>query len=101
LAHFGLRHSLQPGNFAGNGATHTFPAWTEPDAADAAIGSGVPGVLEIMLFNQLGLSAELLRAIDDKGYRQATPIQQQAIPLLCRCCNGCRIHLPVRVACVF
>jgi len=35
-----------------------------------------------MLFNQLGLSAELLRAIDEKGYRQATPIQQQAIPLI-------------------
>jgi len=35
-----------------------------------------------MLFDQLGLSAELLRAIDDKGYRQATPIQQQAIPLV-------------------
>jgi len=35
-----------------------------------------------MLFNQLGLSAELLRAIDDKGYAQATPIQQQAIPLI-------------------
>ena len=35
-----------------------------------------------MLFNQLGLSAELLRAIDEKGYRQATPIQQQAIPLV-------------------
>jgi ATP-dependent RNA helicase RhlE len=35
-----------------------------------------------MLFEQLGLSAELLRAIDDKGYRQATPIQQQAIPLV-------------------
>ncbi len=33
-----------------------------------------------MSFNQLGLSAELLRAIADKGYRQATPIQQQAIP---------------------
>ncbi|MEE9142274.1 MAG: DEAD/DEAH box helicase, partial [Gammaproteobacteria bacterium] len=33
-----------------------------------------------MLFDQLGLSAELLRAIDEKGYRQATPIQQQAIP---------------------
>jgi len=31
-------------------------------------------------FNQLGLSTELLRAIADKGYRQATPIQQQAIP---------------------
>ena len=35
-----------------------------------------------MLFNQLGLSAELLRAIDEKGYRQVTPIQQQAIPLI-------------------
>jgi len=35
-----------------------------------------------MLFNQLGLSAELLRAIDEKGYREATPIQQQAIPLV-------------------
>ena len=33
-----------------------------------------------MSFNQLGLSAELLRAIADKGYRQATPIQQKAIP---------------------
>ncbi|MCH8059300.1 MAG: DEAD/DEAH box helicase [Proteobacteria bacterium] len=33
-----------------------------------------------MLFNQLGLSADLLRAVDAKGYREATPIQQQAIP---------------------
>ena len=33
-----------------------------------------------MLFNQLGLSAELLRAVDKKGYKEATPIQQQAIP---------------------
>jgi ATP-dependent RNA helicase RhlE len=35
-----------------------------------------------MLFNQLGLSAELLRAVDEKGYETATPIQQQAIPLI-------------------
>jgi ATP-dependent RNA helicase RhlE len=35
-----------------------------------------------MLFDQLGLSAELLRAIDQQGYREATPIQQQAIPLI-------------------
>ncbi len=35
-----------------------------------------------MFFNQLGLSAELLRAIDEKGYREVTPIQQQAIPLV-------------------
>jgi ATP-dependent RNA helicase RhlE len=33
-----------------------------------------------MLFNQLGLSAELLRAVEEKGYLEATPIQQQAIP---------------------
>jgi len=35
-----------------------------------------------MLFNQLGLTAELLRAVDDKGYQEATPIQQQSIPLI-------------------
>jgi ATP-dependent RNA helicase RhlE len=35
-----------------------------------------------MLFKELGLSAELLRAIDKQGYRQATPIQQRAIPLI-------------------
>ena len=33
-----------------------------------------------MLFNQLGLSAELLRAVEERGYSEATPIQQQAIP---------------------
>lgn len=33
-----------------------------------------------MLFSELGLSAELLRAVEDQGYREATPIQQQAIP---------------------
>ena len=35
-----------------------------------------------MLFEELGLSAELLRAINKQGYRQATPIQQRAIPLI-------------------
>jgi len=35
-----------------------------------------------VLFNQLGLSAELLRAIEKQGYQAATPIQQQAIPLI-------------------
>jgi ATP-dependent RNA helicase RhlE len=33
-------------------------------------------------FNQFGLSAELLRAVDELGYGQATPVQQQAIPLI-------------------
>lgn len=35
-----------------------------------------------MEFSQLGLSAELLRAIEAQGYAEATPIQQQAIPLV-------------------
>jgi ATP-dependent RNA helicase RhlE len=33
-----------------------------------------------MLFNQLGLSAELLRAVEKQGYTEATPIQREAIP---------------------
>ena len=33
-----------------------------------------------MLFSELGLSAELLRATEKQGYQEATPIQQQAIP---------------------
>jgi ATP-dependent RNA helicase RhlE len=35
-----------------------------------------------VLFNQLGLTAELLRAVKEQGYEKATPIQQQAIPLV-------------------
>jgi len=35
-----------------------------------------------MLFKDLGLSAELLRAINEQGYDEATPIQQQAIPIV-------------------
>jgi ATP-dependent RNA helicase RhlE len=35
-----------------------------------------------MSFDQLGLSAELLRSVATQGYRQPTPIQQQAIPLV-------------------
>jgi ATP-dependent RNA helicase RhlE len=35
-----------------------------------------------MSFNSLGLSAELLRAIEEQGYTEPTPIQTQAIPLI-------------------
>jgi ATP-dependent RNA helicase RhlE len=35
-----------------------------------------------MSFESLGLMAELLRAVAEKGYTVATPIQQQAIPLI-------------------
>lgn len=35
-----------------------------------------------MSFKNLGLQKELLQAIDEKGYTEATPIQTQAIPLI-------------------
>ena len=35
-----------------------------------------------MLFKDLGLSAELLQAVEKQGYDEATPIQAQAIPLI-------------------
>ncbi|MDT8404776.1 DEAD/DEAH box helicase [Sulfuriflexus sp.] len=35
-----------------------------------------------MSFESLGLMAELLRAVSDKGYSVPSPIQQQAIPLI-------------------
>ncbi|TCV98060.1 ATP-dependent RNA helicase RhlE [Biostraticola tofi] len=33
-----------------------------------------------MSFDSLGLSAEILRALSEKGYTEPTPVQQQAIP---------------------
>ncbi|HHZ88539.1 MAG TPA: ATP-dependent RNA helicase RhlE [Chromatiaceae bacterium] len=35
-----------------------------------------------MSFDSLGLSAELLRAIDEQGYTEPTPVQLKAIPLI-------------------
>jgi ATP-dependent RNA helicase RhlE len=35
-----------------------------------------------MSFQSLGLQAEILRAVSEKGYTDPTPIQQQAIPLI-------------------
>ncbi len=35
-----------------------------------------------MSFESLGLRAELLRAVSEKGYSEPTPIQRQAIPLI-------------------
>jgi len=44
------------------------------------IAEGPPPALARPLFSDLGLSEEVLRAIDDMGYRHPTPIQEQAIP---------------------
>ena len=35
-----------------------------------------------MSFDSLGLSAELVRAVSDKGYSEPTPVQRQAIPVI-------------------
>ena len=35
-----------------------------------------------MTFNDLGLSPEVLRAIEDAGYQTPTPIQEEAIPFV-------------------
>ncbi|NIG62935.1 MAG: ATP-dependent RNA helicase RhlE [Serratia symbiotica] len=35
-----------------------------------------------MSFKNLGLSAEILRAVEEQGYREPTPIQLQAIPMV-------------------
>ncbi|MCI1676944.1 MAG: ATP-dependent RNA helicase RhlE [Ewingella americana] len=35
-----------------------------------------------MSFDTLGLSAEILRAVEEQGYREPTPIQRQAIPVV-------------------
>src|SRR5690606_27058943 len=40
------------------------------------------GVDKSMMFTELGLSAELLRAVSEQGYSQPTPIQAQAIPVV-------------------
>jgi len=35
-----------------------------------------------MSFKELGLSAELLRAVNEQGYSEPTPVQRQAIPII-------------------
>ena len=35
-----------------------------------------------MPFNELGLSAALVRAVTEKGYPEPTPVQRQAIPVI-------------------
>ena len=52
-----------------------------------------------MTFADLGLSDELLRAVDDSGYPEPTPIQRAAIPsVLSKRFDGfgCRPHVSRR-----
>ena len=43
-----------------------------------------PSVVSGQSFGDLGLSAPLLRALEEKGYQAPSPIQQQAIPVVLR-----------------
>jgi ATP-dependent RNA helicase RhlE len=79
LAHIDLRHSLRLAILRWRSYSRNL-AWIETFAASAAIVSGGFGANIPVLFNQLGLTAELLRAVDQQGYQEATPIQQRAIP---------------------
>jgi ATP-dependent RNA helicase RhlE len=44
--------------------------------------AGRSGVLHYLSFSDLGLSAELLRAVEEQGYQEATPVQLRAIPAI-------------------
>jgi len=67
----------------------TEPVFTEPDPTPAGEGSELayddssdPAAEVATGFAALGLSEPILRAISEKGYKEPTPIQAQAIPVV-------------------
>ena len=54
----------------------------EPTPAEVAPPAGEPAPADDAGFSGLGLRAELLRALSDLGYEEATPIQRESIPPL-------------------
>jgi ATP-dependent RNA helicase RhlE len=75
-----------PAFLIGNFAIHEYqqsriePRPTHVVNESRRLGRAIPEYIHYMLFSELGLSAELLRATQKQGYEEATPIQQQAIP---------------------
>lgn len=58
------------------------PRKKAPEAsAPSSVVEAVDGKSPLPSFTDLGLMPELLRAVEDAGYTNPTPIQQQAIPL--------------------
>ena len=57
-----------------------YPRDPDEKSSGIAIAEGPPPEVARTVFADLGLSTEVLRAIDDMGYRHPTPIQEQAIP---------------------
>lgn len=54
----------------------------DPPSPPEAVPAPVPEEPARQVFADLGLSAEIVRAIEDMGYRHPTPIQAQAIPVV-------------------
>jgi superfamily II DNA/RNA helicase len=67
---------------ADNGGDAEDDPYAEHDAAYAAHLAAEEEPPARPVFADLGLSAEVLRAVDDMGYRHPTPIQEQAIPVI-------------------
>jgi len=66
-----------------DGAGHSdYEAYLASDETRSAPAAPLNAEPVRALFSDLGLSAEVLRAIDDMGYRHPTPIQEQAIPFV-------------------
>jgi len=62
---------LEPGELA-----------TPEKVPEPLMASEPPPVVERVVFADLGLSPEVLQAIDEMGYKHPTPIQEQAIPVV-------------------
>jgi len=55
---------------------------TPDEVPEISLALEPPPVVERVVFADLGLSPEVLRAIDEMGYKHPTPIQEQAIPVV-------------------
>ena len=81
LVLIGLRLSLIRKLFTISHSISIKSTLTVPNTA-VCFGGSIAGEVHNMSFNNLGLRAELVRAVSEKGYDTPTPIQQQAIPLV-------------------
>ncbi len=75
------RNSAAPGAKSAEIPPAPMAAGAEPVAVAVEPVGGEPTGSGLPSFGDLGLMAELLRAVEDAGYTTPTPIQQQAIPV--------------------
>jgi len=73
------RQADEPAGAATEAVGASPPASPTADSADRAPAPAAP-----VQFSDLGLAPEILRALDDMGYKAPTPIQTQAIPHVLR-----------------